>query len=395
MFDKWNEKKPKERNQLTLEEAIETNEMMKELRVQWNELQVRIQKTNKDCEHFAKDKPAFTYYDKMKDELEMQNESWGMFEEFRNELEEMGKEEWLTYRKKDYFGFQDFFLKWQDKIKQATNKNVVTRFLQQQIEEFKQAWPIIKLCTGESFEKEHWRRLINLLGMPKEVTFDNMKFQHLVDAVPLMIKKSKDIKDLADKAQGEVTIREAINELRVWCDNTEFILSDYQSNGRTTPLIKEWKEIMTAVSDHQSLIMSLKESRFAQSFADSIEQFEKRFSGIDDYLAKLNVIQRKWVYLEPIFSRGALPSEQGRFNRVDEEYRSIAMGIGADPKVMSLTEIPGLKDTLETILTQLEMCQKALNDYLEEKRQKFSRFYFIGDDDLLEILGQAQNPAVI
>lgn len=41
------------------------------------------------------------------------------------------------------------------------------------------------------------------------------------------------------------------------------------------------------------------------------------------------------------------------------------------------------------------MCQKALNDFLEEKRSKFSRFYFIGDDDLLEILGQAKNPAVI
>ena len=146
---------------------------------------------------------------------------------------------------------------------------------------------------------------------------------------------------------------------------------------------------MTAVSDHQSLIMSLKESRYAHSFTDSIEQFEKKFGGIDDHLAKLNIIQRKWVYLEPIFMRGALPSEQGRFRRVDEEYRQIALGIGADPLVMSLMTTPGLKESLETILTQLEMCQKALNDYLEEKRQKFSRFYFIGDDDLLEILGQA------
>ena len=84
----------------------------------------------------------------------------------------------------------------------------------------------MKLCTGESFEKEHWRRLINLLQMPKEVTFDNMKFKHLVDAVPHMISKSKDIKELSDKAQGEVTIREAIRELRVWCDNTEFKLTD-------------------------------------------------------------------------------------------------------------------------------------------------------------------------
>jgi dynein heavy chain 2, cytosolic len=36
-----------------------------------------------------------------------------------------------------------------------------------------------------------------------------------------------------------------------------------------------------------------------------------------------------------------------------------------------------------------------LNDYLEEKRQKFSRFYFIGDEDLLEILGQSKNPTII
>lgn len=67
----------------------------------------------------------------MKDELDMQNESWSMFEEFKNELDEMGKEEWLTYRKKGYFAFQDFFLQWTDKIKATQNKTVVTRFLQQ------------------------------------------------------------------------------------------------------------------------------------------------------------------------------------------------------------------------------------------------------------------------
>ena len=35
MYDKWTEKKPKERNELTREEALEISEVMKEMRTQW------------------------------------------------------------------------------------------------------------------------------------------------------------------------------------------------------------------------------------------------------------------------------------------------------------------------------------------------------------------------
>ena len=57
-----------------------------------------------------------------------------------------------------------------------------------------------------------------------------------------------------------------------------------------------------------------------------------------------------------------------------------------------MCSIPGFRELLNVTLDQLERCQKALNDFLEEKRNKFPRFYFLGDDDLLEILGQSQNP---
>jgi len=39
-------------------------------------------------------------------------------------------------------------------------------------------------------------------------------------------------------------------------------------------------------------------------------QFEVKLVLLDEVLHQLNSIQRKWVYLEPIFARGSLPQEQ-------------------------------------------------------------------------------------
>jgi dynein heavy chain 2 len=83
------------------------------------------------------------------------------------------------------------------------------------------------------------------------------------------------------------------------------------------------------------------------------------------------------------------------FRKIDDDFRMIMADAQRDNRTVALLRIGSIKSTLATMLDRLERCQKSLNEFLEEKRSSFPRFYFIGDDDLLQILGQATKPAII
>ena len=63
--------------------------------------------------------------------------------------------------------------------------------------------------------------------------------------------------------------------------------------------------------------------------------------------------------------------------------------------ISCLLLFPGLLEQLNDMNSKLEEIQKSLDMYLETKRQIFPRFYFLSNDDLLEILGQSKNPEAV
>ena len=52
-------------------------------------------------------------------------------------------------------------------------------------------------------------------------------------------------------------------------------------------------------------------------------------------------------------------------------------------------------DDLHHIDQELELCEKALAQYLESKKVDFPRFYFVATADLLEILSNGNSPHLI
>ena len=134
-----------------------------------------------------------------------------------------------------------------------------------------------------------------------------------------------------------------------------------------------------------------------------VKNFEEEISKWDEKLEEMRIIfdvwidvQRRWVYLEGIFFGSAdiktqLPQEYSRFKTIDTEFIQLMKQVSIKPLTQEVYNIPNLQKTLQRLSDMLNKIQKALGDYLETQRSNFARFYFVGDEDLLEIIGNSKD----
>jgi dynein heavy chain 2 len=193
--------------------------------------------------------------------------------------------------------------------------------LLKEIDQYKRMLPYLKSCMrGAGWEDSHWLQMFTLIGLktngPNAVSKETVTLTHFLNVADAVVANADAIRALDAQAQGESTMRKALAELKLWGLQREFELSSDKDGAaasgkaRKTPLIKEWRNVMSEVGDHQSMVASLKQSSYLHLFKDEVNNWEGKFGFLQEGLQLLNQIQRKWVYLEPIFARGALPAQQ-------------------------------------------------------------------------------------
>jgi hypothetical protein len=68
---------------------------------------------------------------------------------------------------------------------------------------------------------------------------------------------------------------------------------------------------------------------------DEVSSWEGRLATLLEGLGLLQAVQRRWLYLGPIFARGALPAVAGRFRHVDAEFCAIMAQLQVGVRVIA------------------------------------------------------------
>ncbi|XP_055614548.1 dynein beta chain, ciliary, partial [Uranotaenia lowii] len=246
-----------------------------------------------------------------------------------------------------------------------------------------------------AIRERHWMELMQAT----KVRFRMDDSTTLADLLELNLHNyEEEVKTIVDKSVKEQGMEKILKDLEVaWKD----LIFEFDIHERTgLKLLKVSEEIIEMLEENQVQLQNLMSSKYIAYFLKEVSMWQLSLSNADQVITSWFEVQRKWMYLESIFIgsediRSQLPEDSKRFDGIDKEFKRLLAEVVANPNIVKATNKEGLYDKLESLLKELILCEKALNDYLETKRLAYPRFYFVSSADLLDILSNGNQPELV
>ncbi|XP_039997326.1 dynein heavy chain 2, axonemal [Xiphias gladius] len=268
----------------------------------------------------------------------------------------------------------------------------IVDFSKNKIDQFKRIIPLIADMRNPAMRDRHWKQICEEL----QCSFDQTSAEFTLEKIISLglDKYAEKICEITGAASKELSIEQGLESITKTWEETFLDIAPYKDEGHYQ--LRGTEEVFQALEDNQVILSTMKASRFVKAFEQEVDRWERRLSQVLEVIEMILTVQRQWIYLENIFQgkdiRDQLPQECKEFEDISSNWLIIMGRLHKNNNALQGTHHPGMLEKLSEMSAKLEEIQKALDMYLETKRQIFPRFYFLSNDDVLEILGQSQNP---
>ena len=262
------------------------------------------------------------------------------------------------------------------------------------IEDFMKYVPMIAALRNPGMRDRHWEQIGE--EIKQELNPDESFTLKAGLEMGIMDHEERIIK-IADVAGKEFSIEQALDKMQDEWSTVELELKEYRETG--TYVVKVDEVIIQQLDDHIVMSQSMSFSPYKKPFEERITNWEQQLSLVSEVIDEWIQLQRQWMYLEPIFNsediQHQLPLESKRFSSVDRMWRKTLQQAYMTPHILTMCSSQKLLESYIESNKMLDSVQKGLADYLETKRLAFARFFFLSNDELLQILSQTKNPLAV
>ncbi|KAF0689476.1 Aste57867_19083 [Aphanomyces stellatus] len=269
------------------------------------------------------------------------------------------------------------------------------RLLRKDISDMVEMLPLIRELSADCIKLRHWQDIVKLASAPLPVESEAFKLKDLLDAK--LLGHKEDIEAICDSAHKQLQIETKLKDIKEVWTTAAFEFGEWKS--RTIPVLRGYGGVIEALEDAQLQLQGMLSLRHVLPFKDAVQTKLTQLCDTSDVLELWVKVQTLWMSLESVFTGGdiakQMPLEAKKFAKIDKDWIKLMAKASETGNVVVCCSNEMLKSTLPILYGELEKCQKSLEGYLEQKRNRFPRFYFVSNPFLLQVLSKGSDPLAV
>ncbi|XP_026849759.1 dynein heavy chain 12, axonemal [Drosophila persimilis] len=261
----------------------------------------------------------------------------------------------------------------------------------QSIKDFTTGVFVVNIMCNPALRKRHWKEMSEIAGF--DVTPDaGTTLRKILDSGLDSILDQFEI--ISISANKELQLWNALQAMIKEWENKVFPTGPYKETGVT--ILNSLDDIQALLDDHILKTLTMRGSAFMKPCEEEVRAWYEKIMRVNETLDQWGKVQANYLYLLPIFSSkdivAQMPEEGRLFTIVEQTYTRNMGLVLRQPLVMETAPASGLLESLQKANELLEDISTGVSNYLEKKRLFFPRFFFLANDEMLEILSETKDP---